>query len=186
MNKQALASVLMQMAPQVLSALKGAYTMPDERAVLENAVQNGADPGLMGEQFNEIAAKRKRLTDGWDTPMSDTMNVNDLVNLYDTSAQAFPSQNATVREYFTEALAHADDADAQQRLSQALASPYADDPAYNRLAFTEALYDSVAGDASDVVPAGYDGRKGFRPGNKYRAAESADVMLNALWDAAEK
>lgn len=182
MNKQILTAALMQMAPQVLSALKGAYTTPDERAILANAVQNGADPGLMGDQFDEIAAKRKALTDGWDTPMSDTMNVNDLVKLYDTTAaQGFPSQNVSARDYITDALSRTTDPHEQIDLVRAQNSPGADMQVSDVFGLADRF-----DDWPDYVPAGIDYSKNYRPSNKYRAAESADVMLDALWNAAAK
>lgn len=99
MNKQLLAAMFRQVAPQILPALKGAHMMPGDTDAVELALQNGADPGLMGDQFNEIAARRKALNDGRDTPMSDTMNIYELNKLYDTTAQKFPSMEGNALDF---------------------------------------------------------------------------------------
>lgn len=194
MNQQLLMA-LMQGAPAILSALKGAHMMPGDTANIENAVQNGADLGVMNDQFDEIAARRKSLTDGWDTPMSDTMNVYELNKLYDTEAQPFPSQSATADDLMTDLVNNADVSKISTAESQLLAQ--LNNPEVRAFmqgtpasALTDMQAEIVDGriplsdyTAPDGVPAGFNtdipNQFGKRK-TKYPAALSASSMLGAL------
>lgn len=185
MNQQLLMA-LMQGAPAILSALKGAHMMPGETANIENALQNGADPGVMGDQFNEIAARRKSLTDGWDTPMSDTMNVYELNKLYDTAPQAFPSQSATTGDYLADLVGLAKTPEVQNAVSGTLTETPAamlDWPLTNAMEASSGILPDA-----DNIPAGYENymSKLYGATKKYPAASSADTMLAALLDQVSK
>lgn len=186
MNQRLLTQMLMQAAPAVLSALKGAHMMPGETANIENALQNGADPGVMGDQFNEIAARRKSLTDGWDTPMSDTMNVYELNRLYDTAPQAFPSQSATTGDYLADLAGLAKTPEVQNAVNGTLTETPAamlDWPLTNAMEASSGILPDA-----DNIPAGYENymSKLYGASKKYPAASSADTMLAALLDQASK
>lgn len=194
MNQQLLMA-LMQGAPALLNALKSTTMRPGTTENLVDAARNGADLGLMDEQFTDLVSSNAGTVAGWHPDNANAYNVAMLNRLYDTTPQDFPSFRATAGDVLTDLVSNADTSRLSAQDRQNLEVLYNDSDMQDTLESTamhrvlnqmESVVDAPGVSnykIPDTVPAGFSADIPNQLGKrktKYPAAVSANSMLDAL------